>query len=391
MTHDLCGGHYVTGDPIEVQMEGDRISRVVELMGAGAESARSFWLVPALVDIQVNGFAGRDFNVPEVTVEHVRDVTRALWKAGVAYYCPTITTGSPEWMIHSLRTVAAACQRDPATRRAVLGIHLEGPYISPEDGPRGAHPVSAVRPPDYREFQAMQEAAGGRIRIVTLAPELPGAIPFIERLTAEGVVIGLGHLSADGEQVSAAVAAGARLSTHLGNGSHAQLPRHPNYLWDQLACDELWASIIPDGHHLPPAVVKTILRAKGVDRIILVSDAMFAAGTPPGEYLFMDQRVVLTPAGRVQLAGTPYLAGSALHLVEGLGNVVAFAGVSLEDAVRMATHNPRRLLGIPTEEHDLSPGSPADLLLLSGDPAAGSLSLAFTVVGGEVVYVASGG
>lgn len=232
----------------------------------------------------------------------------------------------------------------------------------------------------------MQEAAGGRIRIVTLAPELPGAIPFIERLTSDGIVVGLGHLSADTEQIAAAVAAGARISTHLGNGSHAQLPRHSNYLWDQLSCDRLWASIIPDGHHLPPAVVKCILRCKGVERTILVSDAMFAAGMPPGEYLFMDQRVTLTSEGRVQLAGTPYLAGSSHHLVEGIGNVMAFAGVTLAEAIRMGGENPRRLLGMATQPDELCAGSPADLLLLrqEGDPSR--LSLVATIVAGQVVY-----
>lgn len=386
MSHELCGRHYITGEPVEIQLKGDHISTVVRLMGARAESACSNWLVPALVDLQVNGIAGRDFNLPKVKVEHVQEVTRALWKAGVVSYCPTITSGSREGMIHSLRTVAAACQSDPATGRAVLGIHLEGPYISPEDGPRGAHPVSAVRPPDYDEFQAMQEAAGGRIRIVTLAPEIPGAIPFIERLTAEGIVIGLGHLSANADQISAAVAAGARISTHLGNGSHAQLPRHPNYLWAQLACDDLWASIIPDGHHLPTDVVKCFLRCKGVDRTILVSDAMFATGMPPGEYVFMGHRVALTPGGRVQLAGTPYLAGSALHLVEGIRNVMAFAGVTLAEAIQMGNQNPRRLLGMPTEPNELRPGAPADFLLLRQLGDLQSLSLSATVVAGQLVY-----
>lgn len=371
---------------MEIRLEGGHISTVTGLAGERAEPARSCWLVPALTDIQVNGFAGRDFNHPQVTAEQVMEVTRALWRAGVAHYCPTVTTGTREGMAHSLRTVAAACQGDPATGRAVLGVHVEGPHISPEDGPRGAHPVSAVRPPDYDEFLAMQEAAGGRIRIVTLAPETPGAVPFIERLTAEGIVVALGHMSASKEQICAAVAAGAKLSTHLGNGSHARLPRHPNYIWDQLACDDLWASIIPDGHHLPPEVVKCFVRCKGVDRTILVSDAMVAADMPPGDYAFMGQRVELTPGGRIQLAGTPYLAGSSLRLVEGVGNVMAFAGVTLAEAIRMGSQNPRRLLGIPPEPDGLRPGAPADLLLLRQAGGPKSLALAATVVAGQLVY-----
>lgn len=391
MTERLFGRHYATGEPVELRVEDERITSIDRLEGIAAEQAGSLWLAPTLVDLQVNGFGGWDLNSAETSSAHLLGTTRALWSAGVAHYCPTITTGSRSRMLRSLRAVAEACRQDPASARAVLGVHLEGPYISHEDGPRGAHPLADVRPPDWDEFQAMQGAAEGRIRMVTLAPELPGAIPFIEKLASEGIVVGLGHLAADSKQIAAAVAAGARISTHLGNGAHALLPRHPNYLWDQLACDELWASIIPDGHHLPPAVVKSFVRAKGVDRTVLVSDAIFVAGLAPGEYSLMDQKMELTTGGRVQLSGTPYLAGSALHLVEGVGNVVSFAGVSFREAIQMATRNPRRSLGVAEAEHDLSIGAPADLLLLREDPATGRMCLEMTVVNGEPTYVRNGG
>src|SRR5262249_12675635 len=148
-----------------------------------------------------------------------------------------------------LRTLGAACDTDPELAHATPAFHLEGPYISAEDGPRGAHPSAHVRPPDWEEFCRLQEAAGGRIRLVTLAPEREGALGVIERLVATGVVVALGHTAATGRQIHDAISAGARLSTHLGNGAHAVLPRHPNYIWEQLAADELWASIICDGHH----------------------------------------------------------------------------------------------------------------------------------------------
>src|SRR5207248_2337185 len=151
---------------------------------------------------------------------------------------------------------------DRAVAHAVAGIHLEGPYISAEDGPRGAHARRHVRPPDWDEFRRLQDASGGRVRLLTLAPEHDGAVHFIERLTAAGVVVALGHTAASGERIRDAVRAGARLSTHLGNGSHAVLPRHPNYLWEQLADDGLWASVICDGHHLPPSVVRCVVRVK---------------------------------------------------------------------------------------------------------------------------------
>ncbi|HEX9006073.1 MAG TPA: amidohydrolase family protein [Bacteroidota bacterium] len=386
MTERYAGRHYDTGEPVELYVEDGRIAAVGLPTGAAARRASTRWLTPSLVDIQVNGFGGWDLNAHDTSPAHVQGTTRTLWSAGVSHYCPTVTTGSRPRMLGSLRAIAEACRQDPETARAVLGIHLEGPYISPEDGPRGAHPRADVRPPDWDEFQAMQEAAGGRIRMVTLAPELPGAISFIEKLSTEGIVVALGHLAADSKQIAAAVAAGARISTHLGNGAHALLPRHPNYLWDQLACDELWMSIIPDGHHLPPAVVKSFVRAKGVDRTVLVSDAIFVAGLAPGEYSLMDQRMELTAGGRVQLSGTPYLAGSALQLAEGVGNVVSFANVSLREAIQMSTLNPRRVLGLAETGHDLTVGAMADLLILREDPATGRLQLEVTVVNGEPVF-----
>src|SRR5205807_1149747 len=175
--------------------------------------------------------------------------------------------------------------------RAMPCFHLEGPYISAEDGPRGAHPLAQVRPPDLGEFQRIQEAADGNIRLVTLAPELPGALAFIDKLTAAGVVVAIGHTAASPATIRDAVSAGARLSTHLGNGSHAMLPRHDNYLWEQLAADELWASIICDGHHLPAAVMRCILRVKTPARTILTCDAGSLAGLPSGRYREWDQEL----------------------------------------------------------------------------------------------------
>src|SRR5262249_29613719 len=173
--------------------------------------------------------------------------------------CTTVITNAFDALVHGLSTIRRAREIDRDVARAVPAIHLEGPYISPEDGPRGAHPRRHVRPPDWDEFQRLQEAAGGLIRLVTLAPEHEVAIRFIEQLVAWGVVVSIGHTGATASQIREAISAGARLSTHLGNGCHAMLPRHDNYIWEQLAADELWASIICDGHHLPPAVVRCIV------------------------------------------------------------------------------------------------------------------------------------
>jgi len=365
-----------------VTPQGGRLPARPEALG-GADCL----IAPALLDIQVNGFAGHDLNGSAVTAEDVSALTRALHQAGTGLYCATVVTGPRERMLRSLRAIAEACQ-EPDAAAAVVGIHLEGPYISAEDGPRGAHPAEHVRDPDWDEFLMFQDAAGGRIRIVTLAPERAGAIRFIERLARAGIVPALGHTSADAGTIQAAVRAGAKLSTHLGNGAHAVLPRHPNYIWEQLATDELWASIVPDGHHLPPSVVKCFVRCKGPERTILVSDAVHWAGLPPGEYRHEGRAVELTPEGRIQLKGTPYLAGSALELRRGVGNAVRFAQVPLSQALDMASLNPAKLLGVAGRLGTVAAGKEASLLVFRWDEREWEVRAQHVMVRGELVYSA---
>jgi N-acetylglucosamine-6-phosphate deacetylase len=262
-------------------------------------------------------------------------------------------------------------------------MHLEGPYISPEDGPRGAHARQHVRPPDWDEFRRLQDAAGGGIRLVTLAPEHDGALPFIERLTASGVVVALGHTAAAGPRIRDAIRAGARLSTHLGNGAHAVLPRHPNYLWDQLADDDLWASIITDGHHLPPSVVRCILRVKTPARTILTCDAGSLAGLPQGRYRSWDQEFEVVPEGKIIAPGTGYLAGSWAFTDQCVQHVLGLGEVSLRDALDMAGARPRSLLGLPPRS--LEAGQPADLLVCDWT-AGNEWRLRGTVVKGMLTW-----
>jgi N-acetylglucosamine-6-phosphate deacetylase len=369
-----------------VEVEGARIASVREAHTSDARGdvlgGADCLIAPALLDMQVNGFAGRSFNAPGVTADDVAAVADALHAAGVGLFCPTVTTGPFERMRASLAAVADACEQ--GLEPCVPAVHLEGPYISAEDGPRGAHPVEHVCEPDADEFERLQEAAGGRIGVVTLAPELPGALPFIEALSRSGLVPAIGHTSAEPGVIRDAVRAGARLSTHLGNGAHAMLPRHPNYVWEQLACDELWASVIPDGHHLPPAVLKCFVRCKGTERTILVSDAVRLAGMPPGRYEYAGRAVELTPEGRVRLEGTPYLAGSALELPRGVANAARFALLSLAEAIRMATLNPARLLGVGDRFGAVEPGREATLCAFRMEDEV--LRSRVTLVRGEVVY-----
>ena len=363
--------------PTEIVLANRRVQTIHEVGSANSD----VWIAPALIDIQVNGFAGFDLNVATVTSEDVSAMIRALWRVGTGFLCPTVVTGSFEGISNTFRAIVEACKTDSLVAHSILGIHLEGPYISAEDGPRGAHPLEHVREPDWDEFQRWQDIAEGQITIVTLAPEKKGAIPFIEKLVANGIVVALGHTDASGDDIQAAIDAGARLSTHLGNGAHALIKRHPNYIWEQLGADELWASLIVDGHHLPPAVAKSMIRAKTLDRCLLVSDAVALAGMKPGVYQFAGKSVELTAERCVRLVGTEYLAGSAIELARGIENSVRFAGISLEAAVSLATRQPMRLLNAEARVE-----KQANLILFEWDPTHCGINLLATIIGDELVY-----
>ena len=347
------------------------------------------WISPGWMDIQVNGYAGHDPNAADADASTTAAMVRALWPQGVSGLCITICTESEAHILSSLRAIVAACDADPLIDSSVVGIHVEGPHISVEDGPRGAHPLRHVRPPDIAEYRRWQEAARGRIRTITLSPEYAEAVPYIQAIVADGVLASIGHTTANGDQIRAAVDAGARWSTHLGNGAHALIRRHPNYIWDQLAEDRLSAGFIFDGHHLPPAVMKTFLRAKGVERTVLVSDAVSMAGLPPGRYtLFDGGEVELLASGRLELVGTPLLAGAVTALPTCVANAVRHAGATLSEAVRMVTTNPARLIGLPIAagRESLRTGMAANLTMYRRSEETGNIEVVRTVLGGTVVY-----
>jgi N-acetylglucosamine-6-phosphate deacetylase len=337
----------------------------------------------------VNGFDGHDPNAADAEPRMTADMVRAMWRSGVSGGCITICTEAEAHMIRCLAAVAAACEADPLVAESVVGIHVEGPHIAREDGPRGAHPLRYVRPPDIAEYRRWQEAARGRIRIVTLSPEYDEAVAYIRAIVADGVVASIGHTAATGDQIRAAVDAGASWSTHLGNGAHALIQRHPNYIWDQLAEDRLSAGFILDGQHLPPAVMKSAIRAKGVERSILVSDAVFVAGLPPGVYRLPDGAAVeLNETGRLELQGTPYLAGAVAALPVSVGNAIRHASVSLAEASRMVSANPSRLLGLPVGAgHDsLRLGVTANLTVFRIADNGFDVDVVRTIVAGRIVH-----
>ena len=313
--------------------------------------------MPGLVDLQVNGFAGVDFSDPALTAEGVLRAVEAIGATGVTRFLPTLITSPIEAFSACARTIART------SHPAIAGIHMEGPYISPEDGYRGAHLRAFVRGADVDDFRRRQDAAEGRIRLLTVAPEVPGALRVIEHAVAGGVRVAMGHTGATGPQIADAVKAGATLSTHLGNGCPATIPRHPNVIWEQLGEDRLLASFIVDGHHLPPATVKSMIRAKTPARSILVTDAIAAAGMPTGRYTLGGQEVELSPTGRVAAPGASNLAGSALRLDVAIGNTVRFTGLTLEEVAAMASTRPAEYLGMPAAGKVIGEWDPAAFVL----------------------------
>jgi N-acetylglucosamine-6-phosphate deacetylase len=391
---ELCGRRYDTCTPVRLEIDGGRIARCDPApSGEGSVAARVSqwpWIAPGLFDVQLNGYGGQEFSSARLTPERVAGIVRAMEPFGVTRFCPTLTTESFAVLAHALGAIAAACESSPKLARRIPGIHLEGPYITSADGARGAHPKEHCRVPDWDEFQRLQEAAGGRIRLLTTSAEFDGSVGLIQRACAAGVVVAIGHTSASPDQIRAAADAGARMSTHLGNGSHPTLHRLHNYLWAQLAEDRLVAGLIVDAHHLPPEVVKVFVRAKTPQRCILVSDLSGQAGQPPGRYPSPFCDVEILPSGRLVVAGQRELmAGASLPLGVGVANVMRFAGVDLNCAVRMAVHHPAMLLGI--EPGGLDPGDPADLIQFelaeTGDEDASSgLQVLATILQGRLAW-----
>jgi N-acetylglucosamine-6-phosphate deacetylase len=379
-------------EPVEFLVEGHNI-QAGPLSSTALErtiGGKDHWVTPAFFDIQVNGFAGVDFNSTGLQPDDLRLVVSKLREKGVVLFCPTVITHSFEHQFVCLRAIARACH-DPTLSQSIPCIHLEGPYLSAEEGPRGAHPAEHIRGADWNEFLRLQDAAEGRIGMVTVAPEVPAALLLIEKLSEAGIVAAIGHTAAEPQIIRDAIRAGAKTSTHLGNGSHVRVPRHHNYIWEQLAADELRASFIVDGHHLPPSVVKCMIRAKGCQRSILTSDAISAAGMPPGNYRLGTVEVVVDPnykVERLDLAGTGILAGSALDLLRGVENVIAFAGVSLAEALAMASTTPAELMGI-SSRLSLQPGSEANLLVFETRSSSRSFDLKYAIQAGEIVFASA--
>ena len=305
-----------------------------------------------MFDLQINGIAGVNFTDPGLTPEAASRADALIRAGGVSRYCPTVITCGFEDASAILRTLAGA--RAAGLLPGAWGVHLEGPWISEADGARGVHRREHIRDASIGEWNALQEAAGGSIRVLTLAPERAGALDVAAAASQAGTVVALGHTMASPDEVSEAVKAGATLSTHLFNGCPQMLDRHSNPVYSQLAEDSLYASFIADGHHVPFPALRIGLRAKGARRSVLVSDLAHLSGLPDGEYEMEGNRVELRDGG-LRVKGSPLLSGAASTLVQDVAWLARQPEPGLEAALLMATVTPASAAGDPSWA-DLRPG-----------------------------------
>jgi N-acetylglucosamine-6-phosphate deacetylase len=370
-----------TQQRVEVSISEGYISGIRPIDISNGEPSEACYLAPGLLDIQVNGYGGVDFSQAGLTLDMVNWVTRELWKEGVVSYLPTVISGDPSVVKANLAILAGAMGVKEISR-SIAGVHLEGPYISAEDGYRGAHNACWIHPPKWEEFLTFYHAAQGHVVLITLAPEIDGALEFIHQARNLGIVIALGHHNAPARIINLAVESGAAITTHLGNGCANKIDRHINPLWPQLAEDRLMASIIADGAHLTPEELKVFYKVKGPKNLVLISDMTKLAGLPSGEYLW-DQKKVLLAEGRITYPDQGVLAGSAMPLKKGMENMMQYTDCTLEETILMAATNPARLFKW-NDRGLLEVGKTADIIQFNYQN--GQISIIKTLIAGQVVF-----
>ncbi len=357
--------HYITGKPVSLEVIDGIITEIQEIDDL-EDKDKTVIIAPGLIDNQINGYANVDFSGDNLTEEDVVKAAKAIWREGVTTFIPTLITNSNNLLIKNLEILKNVCNHNDQISKSVPGFHLEGPYISGEEGYRGCHPVQYIHDPSWKEFMKFQDAAGGKIIQVTTAPELEGSVEFIKKCALSGIVVAIGHTNASSEQIKEAVDNGARLSTHLGNGCANMIHRHKNPLWAQMADDRLTASVIADGLHLLPEELQVFYKVKGPDRIILVSDVIYLSGMAPGKYKFLGSEVLLTDEGMLLNTEQNCLAGASFPLKKGVSNMAKLSGCSLWQAINMASLNVARLLNLE-DRSNMSVGKRADLMLFKKD------------------------
>lgn len=383
-------GNYVEGlsyldhSPVRIEFADGKI-KSVENIRELSDPQSNIYVAPGLIDNQINGFMGVSFvdMRKELTREGINLITTSLWERGITSYMPTLTTNDQQIYLKNFALLAEA-KEDPALLGAIPGFHLEGPYISPVDGYRGAHPLKYVRKPDWDEFMEIYEAAEGNILQVTLSPGIEGAMDFIEKCQDINSVVGLAHHNGSMEEITEAIDKGAKLAVHLGNGLANTINRHRNPLWPQLADDRMTISIICDGIHLRPEQIKVFYKVKGHERTIITSDASALGGMPPGQYLnVVGDTLEITPEGAIIYPAQEVLAGSAQDLSVGVGHVMEVTGCSLAEAIQMTSTNSANLYGLD-DRGKLKEGMRADIILFTMEDF--EMDIKKTIVAGETVY-----
>lgn len=304
----------------------------------------------SLLDIQVNGFAGVDFQSPGLSASELRQAVDGLSRHGVSRFFAALITDSIDSLEAKFANLEKLRSEDPVSSETLCGYHLEGPWLSAELGYRGAHEASHMSPPSLADFERLQKAAGGNIRLVTLAPELPGSESFIRELVSAGVEVSLGHTNALDGAIDQAIDAGAKFCTHLGNGVPSELHRHDNVIQRLLSRDELIAFFIPDGIHLPPSVLKNFVRSKPLGKALFTTDCMAAAGAPPGSYSLGNLTLEVGEDRVVRMPGARNFAGSALCPDQGVGNVIDWLGWSEKRACEAFSTDVARAFAIDLPE-----------------------------------------
>ena len=346
---------------------------------AGVKSidARGYLIAPGYIDAHTHGGSGHDFM--HASAGDIADILSWLATTGVTSVLPTIATGPLEEQLRAIKSLREAKEKKPKGAE-IIGIHLEGPYINPEK--RGAQLRESIREINLPEMKQMIEAGGGLIKIVTLAPELPGAFELIRYLIEEDVIVSVGHSSASYDQVIQAAEAGLKRATHLFNAMASFHQREPGPVGAALLRDDIYAELILDGIHVHPATAQAVLRMKGLDRVVLISDAIAAAGVSDGIYEGLGGQKIRVEGGAARL-DSGALAGSTLTMDQAVRNAVQMLGLSAEEAIRIASQTAAESLGFETQSTKgvISPGKDADLIVLDD-----SVSVILTMVAGEVVY-----
>ncbi len=297
------------------------------------------------VDLQVNGWCGIDFSDLSLSEESFSEACRLIFASGTVAFLPTLVTSDMSVYEHNLPIIAQACKSSEFAGR-ILGVHIEGPFISPEDGARGAHQLKHVLAPNIEILDRLIELSDGKIRLLTVAAECVGAVDLIKHASQKGITVSLGHQLSDSRSIEQAVKAGATSLTHLGNGMPAVVNRHNNPFLNGLACDELFAMIISDGHHIPVTLIKIILSVKGADRVVVTSDATALTGMPSGKYNMFGSEVVRDESGKVYNPETDYLAGSGATMFECMNYLSSLKLINRDDLVKVGFSNPLNLINV---------------------------------------------